>query len=160
MYGEDCGVTMDDSRLGFGDVVDLSPVQVDDAGYLFISPVIHDWAVVTQRGIDTVIDLEGGLDVGVPTAPNECLYVYFPILDEHLPNLNKLHGVASMCASLTSHNHRVLSHCGMGLNRSALVAGLILHKLGMPGTEVLARLRARRPGALFNGQFAAFLEGL
>ena len=116
--------------------------------------------MVTQRGIDTVIDLEGGLDVGVPTAPNECLYVYFPIFDERLPNLNKLHGVASMCASLISHNHRVLSHCGMGLNRSALVAGLILHKLGMSGTEVITRLRERRPGALFNDQFAVFLEGL
>lgn len=151
---------MGDSELGFGDVVDLSPVQVDDAGHLFISPVIHDWTVVTQRGIDTVIDLEGGLDVGVPTAPNECLYVYFPILDEQLPNLNKLHGVASMCASLISHDHHVLSHCGMGLNRSALVAGLTLHKLGMPGPEVIIRLRARRPGALFNDQFAAFLDAL
>ena len=151
---------MDGSELGFGEVVDLSPVQVDDAGHLFISPVIHDWTVVTQRGIDTVIDLEGGLDVGVPTAPNECLYVYFPILDEQLPNLNKLHGVAPMCASLISHDHRVLSHCGMGLNRSALVAGLTLHKLGMSGPEVITRLRARRPGALFNDQFAAFLDAL
>ena len=126
---------MDGSELGFGEVVDLSPVQVNDAGHLFISPVIHDWTVVTQRGIDTVIDLEGGLDVGVPTAPNECLYVYFPILDEQLPNLNKLHGVAPM-------------------------VGLTLHKLGMSGPEVITRLRARRPGALFNDQFAAFLDAL
>lgn len=33
---------MGDSELGFGDVVDLSPVQVDDGGHLFISPVIHE----------------------------------------------------------------------------------------------------------------------
>ena len=53
--------------------------QVDDAGSLFISPVIRDWTILSSRGIDTVIDLEGGLDSGVPTIPNECLYIYFPI---------------------------------------------------------------------------------
>ena len=151
---------MPEAELGFGDVVDLRPVPVDDDGNLFVSPVIHDWNIVTQRGIDTVVDLEGGLDVGVPTAPNECLYLYFPIFDAALPNLTELHSVASLCASLVSRRHRVLSHCGMGLNRSALVAGLTLHKLGMSGPEVVTRLRARRPGALFNVQFATFLEGL
>ena len=80
---------MPDAELSFGDVVDLRPVPVGDDGNLFISLVLHDWDVVTQRGIDTVVDLERGLDVGVPTAPNECLYLYFPIFDEALPNLNK-----------------------------------------------------------------------
>ena len=48
----------------------------------------------------------------------------------------------------------------MGFNRSALVAGLILHKLGMPGRQVVAQIRARRPGALYNEQFARYLESL
>ncbi len=52
------------------------------------------------------------------------------------------------------------SFCGMGFNRSALVAGLILHTLGMPGPRVVERLRERRPGALFNERFAAWLESL
>ncbi len=141
-------------------MIDMSPIQVDDVGRLFIAPVIKDWEVVDSRGIDTVFDLEGGLDVGVPTAPNQCLYVYFPIFDEELPNLNKLHGIAQLGASLVEREHRVLSHCGMGFNRSALVAGLILNKLGMPGPEVVAKLRSRRPGALFNEQFAAYVESL
>ena len=114
--------------------------QVDDAGLLFISPVIHDWNIVSSSGIDTVIDLEGGLDVGVPTVPNQVLY--------------------TLGATLVGQGHRVLSHCGMGFNRSALVAGLILHKLGMPGPAVVARLRERRAGALFNERFAAWLESL
>ena len=151
---------MTDHDLDIASVMDLSPVQVDDDGRLFISPVIHDWSIVSERGIDTVIDLEGGLDDGVPTVPNQGLYIYFPIYDEELPNLDKLHAVASLCASLVAAEHRVLSHCGMGFNRSALVAGLILHKLGMPGPEVVARLRTRRPGALFNDRFASFLETL
>jgi hypothetical protein len=36
--------------------------QVDDDGQLFISPAIEDWDSVARFEIDTVIDLEGGLD--------------------------------------------------------------------------------------------------
>ena len=153
---------MSDARVNlsdFGLVPELAGLtQVDDAGLLFISPVIHDWIIVSARGIDTVIDLEGGLDVGVPTVPNQILYIYFPIFDEDLPNLEKLDAVATLGATLVGQGHRVLSHCGMGFNRSALVAGLILRKRGMPGPAVVAQLRARRAGALFNARFAAYLE--
>jgi hypothetical protein len=134
--------------------------QVDDHGRLFISPAIETWETVARYGIDTVIDLEGSLDACIPTSTNTCLYIYFPIDDdnEKLPNINKLRAVAKLGASLIADGHRVLSHCGMGYNRSALVAGLIMIELGMPGAEVVARLRERRPGALFNDGFAAFLE--
>jgi hypothetical protein len=134
--------------------------QVDDHGRLFISPVIKDWNVVSAYGVDTVIDLEGGLDDCIPTAPNGCLYVYFPIYDEQLPDLDRLEAVAILGAHLVSNGHVVLSHCGMGFNRSALVAGRILHRLGMPGPHIIERLRERRPGALFNEVFADHLRSL
>jgi len=138
----------------------LDVCQVDDESRLFISPAIQEWAPLQTYKIDTVIDLEGGLDHCIPTMPGECLYVYFPILDEQMPPLAKLQGIARLGASLVRDGHVVLSHCGMGFNRSALVAGLILHELGMPGREVVARLRDRRPGALFNETFAAYLQSL
>jgi hypothetical protein len=138
----------------------LDVCQVDDECRLFISPAIQEWAPLQSLKIDTVIDLEGGLDHCIPSVPGECLYIYFPILDEQLPPIAKLHGIAKLGASLVRDGHVVLSHCGMGFNRSALVAGLILHELGMPGREVVARLRDRRPGALFNETFAAYLESL
>lgn len=142
-------------------VIDLTKLhQVDDDGRLYISPVIKDWAIVSSYGIDTVIDLEGGLDECIPTAPNGCLYVYFPIFDEELPDLRKLEAVASLGAHLVEGGHRVLSHCGMGFNRSALIAGRILHRLGMPGERVVEQIRSRRPGALFNEVFAAHLRTL
>ncbi len=141
--------------------IDLSTLyQVDDDGKLFISPAISDWSIVSSYGIDTVIDLEGGLDECIPTAPNHCLYVYFPIFDEELPNLAKLEAVVTLGAQLVSSGHHVLSHCGMGFNRSALVAGRILHRLGMPGEKVIERLRERRPGALFNEVFAEHIASL
>jgi protein-tyrosine phosphatase len=135
-------------------------IQVDDAGLLFISPAITDWRIVHRHSVDTVIDLDGALDDGVPTAPNHLLYVYFPILDQDLPNLAKLHAVAGLGATLIRERHRVLSHCGLGFNRSALLAGLILNQLGMSGRQAVERLRGRRPGALFNDRFASYLQSL
>ena len=134
--------------------------QVDESGALFISPAVSEWAPLQERGIDTVIDLDGGLDHCIPTVPNQVLYIYFPIFDEDLPNLAKLNAVADLGAALIRSGHRVLSHCGMGFNRSALVAGLILLRLGVSGSDAIGRLRACRPGALFNEVFAAHLHTL
>jgi hypothetical protein len=134
--------------------------QVDDDGRLFISSAIECWDDAARYGIDTVIDLEGGIDACIPTGSNQCLYVYFPFDDddEQLPNMAKLRAIARLAASLIAEGHRVLSHCVMGYNRSAFVAGLILVELGMPGAAAVARLRERRPGALYNDRFAACLE--
>ena len=117
--------------------------RLDEKGQLFISPAIREWAPLADLGIDTVIDMDAGLDECIPTTPEGCLYIYFPIYDEALPNLRKLEAVAELGAHLIEGGHRVLSHCGMGFNRSALVAGRILNRLGMPGTQVVERLRER-----------------
>ncbi|MBW8873730.1 MAG: dual specificity protein phosphatase family protein [Acidobacteria bacterium] len=133
---------------------------LDDAGCLYLSPRIEDWATLEEHGITTVIDLEGEIDTCIPTMPNHVLYLYFPIYDEDLPDMVKLHGVARLAAGLVQNGHKVLSHCGMGFNRSALLAGLILMYLGMEGPEVVAHLRKKRPGALFNQVFADYLLNL
>ena len=97
-----------------------------------------------------MIDLEGGLDHGVPSLPNSILYVYFPIYDEDLPDLARLDAVCALGARILESGQKVLSHCGMGFNRSALVAGLILVQKGLSGAEAVARIRSRRPGGRFN----------
>lgn len=135
-------------------------ICLDNAGCLYLSPKITDWKHLDDHRITVVIDLEGELDHGVPTIPNHILYVYFPIYDEDLPDTAKLIAVARLGSALVRSGHRVLSHCGMGFNRSALVAGLILMDMGMSGREVVALLRQKRPGALFNEVFAQYLEGL
>ena len=134
--------------------------QVDDEGLLFISPTITDWEILDRYNVDTVIDRDGGLDDGIPTAPNHLLSIYFPILDTDLPNLAKLYAVAALGATIVRQDHCVLCHCGLGFNRSALLAGLILTQLGMSGRQAVERLRGRRPGALFNDCFASYLQSL
>ncbi len=138
----------------------MEVVQIDNAGRLFLSPAIDDWDPIEKSGITFVIDLEGDLDLGIPTIPNHMLYVYFPIFDDDLPDLTRLHSVAKLGATLVEKGYKVLSHCGMGLNRSALMAGLILTYLGMNGKDAVELLRRKRPGALFNDKFAAYLTGL
>jgi protein-tyrosine phosphatase len=134
--------------------------RVDDDGKLFISPAIREWSPLADLGIDTVIDMDAGLDECIPTTPEGCLYIYFPIYDENLPSLSRLDAVGNLGAQLIRGGHHVLSHCGMGFNRSALVAGVILNKLGVRGPEIVERIRARRPGALFNEIFADYLATL
>jgi protein-tyrosine phosphatase len=98
--------------------------------------------------------------LGIPSIPNHMLYIYFPIFDEGLPDLNKLHALAMLGARLVANGERVLAHCGMGFNRSALIAGLVLTYLGMNGEDAVALVRTKRPGALFNENFAAYLTAL
>lgn len=131
--------------------------QIDDAGRLFLSGSIEDWKLVHDRGVTVVVDLEGDVDHGVPTAADAFLYVYLPIHDGDLPNLERLHAVGRLAAELVGKGHVLLSHCGMGLNRSALIAALVLMHHGMTGPQAVERLRARRPGALFNEVFANYL---
>ena len=135
-------------------------IRLDADGFLYLSPDIDEWNPVEELRISAVIDMAGDLDIGVPTVPNHMLYIYFPIFDEGLPDLEKLHAVARMAAGLIKGGHRVLSHCGMGFNRSALMAGVILTYLGMKGPEAVELIRQRRPGALFNENFASYLMSI
>lgn len=132
-------------------------VPLDDAGRLFLSAAIQDWAPIHERGIDTIIDLEGDIDHGVPTAANQILYIYLPIHDKQMPDLDRLHAVAKLGATLLDRGDKILVHCGMGLNRSALMAGLILMYGGMSGPDAVTRLQTRRPGALYNEVFRDYL---
>jgi protein-tyrosine phosphatase len=131
---------------------------IDDEERLFISPAISDWNLVHDRGIEVIIDLEGDLDQGVSTRPGHLLYIYHHIYDEELPDLARMQALAIMGAHLIRSGQKVLAHCGMGFNRSALLAGLILTELGVDGQTAVARLRERRPGALFNERFADYLS--
>jgi protein-tyrosine phosphatase len=132
-------------------------VQMDDDGRLFLSAAIHDWTPILGRGINVVIDLEGGVDHGVPELFDKFLYVYLPIHDGEMPDLDRLHAVAKLGAELVRRGDRVLAHCGLGLNRSALMVALILRYLGMDAAHVIDRCRERRPGALYNTIFAEYL---
>ncbi len=135
-------------------------VPVNPERTLLVSGLIDDWAEVARHRVDTIVDMDGDVDPGVPEAPNHILYLYYPIVDDALPCLPKLGAVARLVADLVKHEHVVLVHCLLGANRSNLVAAEALTHLGMTGAQALAHLRAVNPGALFNETFAAHVAAL
>jgi protein-tyrosine phosphatase len=135
-------------------------IAVNPAGTLFVSGHIEDWEALRERGIDTIVDMDGDVDDGVPVSPNAILYVYYPILDDDLPDLTKIEALGRLVAGLVSDQHRVLVHCRLGFNRSVLLLATALTYLGMTGEQALGHLRECRPGALFNETFAAHVVEL
>ena len=137
------------------DIVAINPAET-----LFVSGDIEDWEGIRALRIDVVVDMDGGVDAGLPQGPDAIFYVYHPIRDEDLPNLAKIEALGRLVAELVSTDHRVLVHCRMGFNRSVLVAATALTYLGMTGEQAVGHLRECRPGALFNENFAAHVLGL
>ncbi len=134
--------------------------QIDEDGRLYVSPDIDDWNPVIQNRINVIIDLDGDLDIGIPFMPNELVYIYFPFEDEDLPDLDKLHEIAKLGSNLVALGYRVLTHCKMGHNRSALMAGVILTYLGLTGEEATQLLRQKLLITLYNPLYAAYLQSL
>ncbi|HEY6548895.1 MAG TPA: hypothetical protein VI589_13360, partial [Vicinamibacteria bacterium] len=77
-------------------------VAINEESSLFVSGEIDDWAAVRESRIDTIVDMDGTVDSGLPQATNEILYVYFPIFDEDLPSLPKLEALGRMVADLVA----------------------------------------------------------
>lgn len=134
--------------------------QVDEAGLLFVSPEIVDWRPLVERDVRLVVDLDGRVDQGIPTIPNQLIYVYFPFDDASLPDLGKMHALGRLVADLIRQQRAVLIHCAMGLNRSPLIAGVALTHLGLSGAEACRQIQERRPGALYNEVYAKYLVSL
>ena len=133
---------------------------VNPKGSLLVSGDIDDWGLVRERRVEAIVDMDGGVDPGVPQAPNELIYIYFPIIDDRLPDLRKLNVLGRLVADLVRTEQVVLVHCRLGLNRSNLVVGTALTYLGMSGAEAVERLQQLRPGALYNEIFARYLREL
>lgn len=51
----------------------------------------------------------------------------------------------------------VYSICTHGMNRSGLIAGMLLRELGMPGPQTVELIREKRPGSLSNVSFRRIL---
>jgi len=135
--------------------------RIHPEGTLFVSGAIDDWDLVKSHGVDAIIDLDGGIDDGIPEVANGFLYVYFPMLDDlDLPNVARLDVLGRFIAGLVDARHVVLVHCLLGLNRSNLVAAAALSYLGMSGAQAVARLQEIQPAALYNEAFATFAASL
>ena len=53
----------------------MEMVAVNAGGTLFVSGDIEGWEDVMARGVDTVVDLDGSIDKGLPEIHNRILCV-------------------------------------------------------------------------------------
>ena len=115
-----------------------------------------DFDTLKGLGITAIIDLEGAKD-GVPPWVTE--YRYWPIVDEPvLPDLKELADVVEWGYKHLGPGEVLLTHCQAGHNRSGLVDGEILKRIGMTGKEALALIKKQVPGGLANQVFADYVE--
>jgi len=99
-----------------------------------------------ETGASAVVDL--AFRPSVERAPRDRIYVHWPIEDGPIPPEGVMRALCSLLAEWLSRDLVVLVHCDAGMNRSALIAARVLMAQGMDAEEVIARMRAARPGCL------------
>lgn len=95
-----------------------------------------------------------------PTGRTSVLVVW-PIEDGPLPDFDQLDAIVRFTTQAVSSGKRTLVASRAGLNRSGLVAALVVRQLsGYDGFVAAGFVRLRRRGAIRNPTFAEFLSGL
>jgi protein-tyrosine phosphatase len=95
--------------------------------------------------------------------PRARLALFVPLPDApELPNPYLLDNTAATVAAVVDAGMTVLVRCHLGLNRSALVVAVAVHKLtGCPGPAIVEHLRAvRSPVVLCAPAYDAYVRGL
>jgi hypothetical protein len=111
-----------------------------------------------------VIDCAGDMPHGYRKAAGRWLAYVFADLESVPGRFERLqHLVAEVAGAMSSANgaapRDVFVVCQHGMNRSGLVAGLLLRELGLTGEDAVARIVSARPGSLSNQTFRRLLLG-
>ena len=91
--------------------------------------------------------------------PDRVLYLHFAYRDANvIPDSTDLRIAASFLNDLRAAGKTVFIHCRLGLNRSALLTGLVLIDEGYPAKDAIEMMRnLRSPYVLENKTFERFL---
>ena len=106
-------------------------------------------------GANVVVCLASGTSVG--EVPRDGLLIHWPIKDGPVPDQETLRGVAHLIVRCLGSGESVYLHCQAGMNRSVLVAALVLMHQGMTAEEAIERVRERRHGSL-SDEYADWLR--
>lgn len=110
-----------------------------------------------------VIDCAGDMPAAYRAAAGRWFSRVFPDLDHVPPAFAAISGLADEVAALIEAKAGAPSHlyvvCQHGMNRSGLVAGLVMRRLGLDGAAAVDRITAARPGALSNQAFRRIVVG-
>lgn len=112
-----------------------------------------------------IIDCAGDMPPAYRASAGRWLVRVFADIDERPPGLGALRAMVREVADAVGGGapgapDHVYVVCQHGMNRSGLVAGLLLREFGVSGDEAVERICRARPGALSNQVFRRLvLEG-
>lgn len=109
-----------------------------------------------------LIDCAGEIDRSYRDSLGRWVACVFPDLDGPLASSNRVERVVRETVEAVLHANgaapdRIYVMCQHGMNRSGLVAGLIMRSFGVEPATVVERIRLARPGALANDSFRRIL---
>jgi protein-tyrosine phosphatase len=145
-----------------GDIVGI----VEKNGEMMRIPawtVIGDHLILGAHPADTMppdVDAIANVDsFRFYDVPDGVLYLHFAYRDtDAVPDSTDLRTTASFLNDLRAAGKTVFLHCRLGLNRSALLTGLVLIDEGYPAKEAIDLMRTlRSPYVLENKTFERYL---
>jgi len=85
------------------------------------------------------------------------VHVLFPFADSDvLPDMDAAADIAALAIDFLHRGKDVVANCNEGCNRSGLMIGKILRMMGF--TNVVEKIQAAHPEALYNKTFADYLR--
>jgi hypothetical protein len=107
-----------------------------------------------------LIDAAGDMPPAHSEAAGRLLSCVFMDIEATPPSFARLEEVALAGAAALRSGHvaEVYAVCTHGLNRSGLVAGMVLRALGLPAGAAIDRIRVARPGSLANHAFEQLIR--
>jgi hypothetical protein len=121
-----------------------------------------DAMVMDGMARSCVIDTAGEMPAGYREVTGLWLPCVFTDLDSVPPHMERIQAtVARVADAIRAANgapDAVYTVCQHGMNRSGLLAGLLLRELGMSGSDAVALIVSKRPGALSNLTFRRLIE--
>ncbi len=112
-----------------------------------------------------LVDCAGELPPGLADGVSQLYTRVFADIESVPSSLDRLVGLSrELAAALTPDGdatgpEKLFVMCSQGLNRSALVAGLILRELGAAPADIVREIQRSRPGSLSNATFVRLLFG-
>jgi protein-tyrosine phosphatase len=125
--------------------------------------VIGDHLILGAHPADTMppnVDVIANVDsFRFYDVPDAVLYMHFAYRDtDAIPDSAELHIAASFLNDLRAAGKTVFIHCRLGLNRSALMTGLVLIDEGYRAKDAIELMRKlRSPYVLANKTFERYL---
>ena len=109
-----------------------------------------------------VIDAAGDMPPGLRSSTGVWVPCVFADLDSVPLQLHHIHTTVQRAAEAMRAPGKVpeaiYSVCQYGMNRSGLLAGLLLREFGMSGDDAVTLIRSRRPGSLSNQAFERIIR--